>query len=69
MEFGIYSFGDHPPEKRGAEAAHERIANLIAIAKVADEAGLAVFGLGEHHRTGMRRSAKVRRTSGNNGPK
>ena len=22
MEFGSYSFGDHPPEKRGAEAAN-----------------------------------------------
>ena len=50
MEFGLYSFGDLPPEKRGAEAAHARIHQLIQTARLADEAGLAVFGLGEHHR-------------------
>ena len=51
MEFGLYSFGDLPPEKRGAEAARERIDALLATAKLADEAGLSVFGLGEHHRS------------------
>ena len=51
MEFGVYSFGDLPPEKRGADAARERIDALLATAKLADDAGLSIFGLGEHHRS------------------
>jgi probable LLM family oxidoreductase len=50
MELGLYSFGDLPPGMRDPEAAHRRLAEIVAAAKLADEAGLSVFGVGEHHR-------------------
>jgi len=51
MEIGLYTFGDLAPGRRGPQAAQQRIAEVIAAAKLADEAGLAVFGVGEHHRS------------------
>ncbi|MCY1171949.1 Alkanal monooxygenase alpha chain [compost metagenome] len=50
MEIGLYTFGDLPVGVRGPEAARRRLADIVAAAKLADEAGLAVFGVGEHHR-------------------
>lgn len=50
MELGLYTFGDLPPGRRGPDAAQQRLAEIIAAAKLADEAGLSVFGVGEHHR-------------------
>jgi len=50
MEIGLYTFGDLPSGHRGSEAARRRLAQVIAAAKLADTAGLAVFGVGEHHR-------------------
>ncbi|NPD14974.1 LLM class flavin-dependent oxidoreductase [Xinfangfangia sp. D13-10-4-6] len=50
MELGLYTFGDLPVGTIGPEAAHRRIQDIIAAAKLADEAGLSVFGVGEHHR-------------------
>jgi len=52
MELGLYTFGDvHPqaPGGRGAEGA-ERVRHLIEEIELADQVGLDVFGLGEHHR-------------------
>ncbi len=52
MELGLYTFGDvHPqaPNGRGAEGA-ERVRHLIEEIELADQVGLDVFGLGEHHR-------------------
>lgn len=53
MELGIYTFADvNPtpePGQRGKEGA-ERLANLIEAITLADEIGLDVFGVGEHHR-------------------
>lgn len=53
MELGIYTFADVNPTpelgKRGADGA-ERLANLIEAIALADEIGLDVFGVGEHHR-------------------
>jgi alkanesulfonate monooxygenase SsuD/methylene tetrahydromethanopterin reductase-like flavin-dependent oxidoreductase (luciferase family) len=51
MEIGIYTFGDLPFGVTGAEAARRRLAEIVAAAKLADEAGLSVFGVGEHHRS------------------
>jgi len=51
MEIGLYSFGDLPPGVRGAEAARRRLDEMVAAARLADEAGLDVFGVGEHHRS------------------
>lgn len=51
MELGLYTFGDLPVGTRDADAARQRLADVVAAAKLADEAGLSVFGIGEHHRS------------------
>ncbi|MFD2055768.1 LLM class flavin-dependent oxidoreductase [Mesorhizobium calcicola] len=52
MEIGLYTFGDlvpHPVTRQRPSGA-QRIAEIIAAARLADEVGLDVFGVGEHHR-------------------
>lgn len=52
MELGIYSFGDYlanPPWGKGLSPV-ERMNNLLEEIELADQVGLDVFGLGEHHR-------------------
>jgi probable LLM family oxidoreductase len=51
MEIGIYTFGDLPAGARGPQAAQQRLNEIVAAARLADEAGLHVFGVGEHHRS------------------
>ncbi|MGJ5709830.1 LLM class flavin-dependent oxidoreductase [Staphylococcus equorum] len=52
FEFGIYSLGERITNKDGnILTAQQRIENIIQIGKWADEAGLDVFGIGEHHRS------------------
>ena len=48
MEIGIYTFADVPAGK--PEFAGQRLRNLVDEMKLADEAGLDVFAVGEHHR-------------------
>lgn len=51
MELGLYTFADvdpNAPDK--GEAAAKRAEELIAEIELADQVGLDVFGLGEHHR-------------------
>lgn len=52
IEFGLMTFGDSRPESGtgNGKNAHERIQNLLEEVKLADELGLDVFGIGEHHR-------------------
>ena len=52
MELGISTFGEIPIEhiSGNAVAAQKRISELIEEAVLADELGLNVFALGEHHR-------------------
>src|SRR4028118_1593827 len=52
MELGISSFGEvAPAHVPGADhAATARMQELLALAKLADEVGLDVLALGEHHR-------------------
>lgn len=51
FEFGIYSLGERIPDDNGQVlTARERIENIIQMAKWSEEAGLDVFGIGEHHR-------------------
>lgn len=51
FEFGIYSLGERLPDESGIRlSAKQRIEQVIAIARMADEAGLDIFGIGEHHR-------------------
>jgi probable LLM family oxidoreductase len=51
LELGIYTFGDLPGHAQGPLAAQQRLKEIVAAAKLADEAGLHVFGVGEHHRS------------------
>src|SRR5690606_37978475 len=52
MELGIYTFADVQPSDLSGRAfnTHERIKNLIEEIELADQVGLDVFGIGEHHR-------------------
>jgi alkanesulfonate monooxygenase SsuD/methylene tetrahydromethanopterin reductase-like flavin-dependent oxidoreductase (luciferase family) len=52
MELGIYTFGDITPDPTTGRAISttQRYAEILAAAKLADETGLHVFGVGEHHR-------------------
>ncbi|MEI9405261.1 LLM class flavin-dependent oxidoreductase [Mesorhizobium argentiipisi] len=60
MELGLYTFADVSPEPGpGAMGPHERLRNLIEEIELADQVGLDVFGLGEHHRPDYAASAPV----------
>jgi len=51
MEFGLYTFGERTPQADGhAVRAEQRLREILAAAKLADQAGLDVFAVGEHHR-------------------
>ncbi|GGF89310.1 luciferase [Paenibacillus albidus] len=52
FEFGIYTLGDIVPDCHTGQkiSPKQRLDEVIAAAKLADEAGLDVFGVGEHHR-------------------
>jgi probable LLM family oxidoreductase len=50
MEIGLYTFGDLPVGTRGPDASRRRLLEIVEAAKLADQAGLSVFGIGEHHR-------------------
>jgi probable LLM family oxidoreductase len=52
MELGISSFGEVNPAHvaGGDRAAAQRIQELVALGRQADEAGLDVVAIGEHHR-------------------
>jgi alkanesulfonate monooxygenase SsuD/methylene tetrahydromethanopterin reductase-like flavin-dependent oxidoreductase (luciferase family) len=52
MELGIYTFGDITPDPNTGRAisTKQRYTEILAAAQLADETGLHVFGVGEHHR-------------------
>lgn len=52
MQLGIYTFADLSPEQIATKGkgAHQRIQELLEEIKLADEVGLDVFAIGEHHR-------------------
>jgi putative FMN-dependent luciferase-like monooxygenase len=51
MQFGIFTVGDIAPDPITGytQSEAERIANIVRVAQRADEVGLDVFALGEHH--------------------
>lgn len=51
LEFGLYTLGEHVPNPyTGKKAsAQERIKNIIEMAELAEQAGMAIFQLGESH--------------------
>ncbi|HEX2187397.1 MAG TPA: LLM class flavin-dependent oxidoreductase [Longimicrobiaceae bacterium] len=52
MEIGIYTFAETSPEPRAGRAADaaQRLRDLLEEIELADQVGLDVFGVGEHHR-------------------
>lgn len=52
MELGIYTFADLQPDRLAGKAVntHQRIKDLLEEIQLADQLGLDVFGVGEHHR-------------------
>jgi alkanesulfonate monooxygenase SsuD/methylene tetrahydromethanopterin reductase-like flavin-dependent oxidoreductase (luciferase family) len=52
MEIGLYTFGDITPDPSTGRtiSVQQRYAEILAAAMLADDTGLAVFGIGEHHR-------------------
>ena len=52
MEIGIYTFAERTPDARTGAlvSAEQRLRGLLEEVELADELGLDVFGIGEHHR-------------------
>lgn len=52
MELGIYTFADMTPDPATGKtiSAHERLHNLLEEIELAEQVGLDVFAIGEHHR-------------------
>lgn len=52
MELGLYTFADMAPDHGSGNAknAHRRMQDLMEEIRLADEVGLDVFAVGEHHR-------------------
>ena len=58
MQLGLYTFADVDPALANTgEAPAERLKNLLEEIELADQVGLDVFGLGEHHRPDYAASA------------
>jgi probable LLM family oxidoreductase len=59
FELGLTSFAEAPPEPVGGKIiSHgERLRNVVTEIELADQVGLNVYGLGEHHRVDMAASA------------
>jgi len=59
FEFGLYTFGELTPDARTGTTitAQQRLREILAAASLADETGLDVFAVGEHHRLDMSVSA------------
>jgi probable LLM family oxidoreductase len=52
MELGLYTFAERTPDPHTGRSvtAAERLHDLVEEAELADQLGLDVFGVGEHHR-------------------
>ena len=50
FQLGLYTFGDITPELGGSITPQQRLLDVIDEARLADEVGLDVFAVGEHHR-------------------
>lgn len=52
MELGLYTFVENTPDSETGQLLHpsDRLSNLLEEIELADESGLDVVGIGEHHR-------------------
>jgi probable LLM family oxidoreductase len=59
MELGIYTFGELSPDPETGRtiSPEQRLRNLVEEIELADQVGLDVFGVGEHHRSDFTVSA------------
>lgn len=59
FELGLYTFGDLTPDAQTGKTIsyQQRMAEILAAAKLTDASGLDVFAAGEHHRLDMAISA------------
>ena len=58
MELGITTFAESYPDEAGRTVSHgERLRDLVEEVVVAEQAGLDVYGVGEHHRVDFAASA------------
>ncbi len=59
FEIGLYSFAELTPDARTGQkqSPAERVRDLLEEIRLADEVGLDVYGLGEHHRSDFVSSA------------
>lgn len=59
FELGLYTFAELSPEAPGAStmSAGQRLRDLVEEIELADQVGLDVFGVGEHHRPDFAASA------------
>ena len=55
MEIGMYTFADIGP----TISAGQRLRNLVEEIELADQVGLDVYGVGEHHRPDYAASSPV----------
>ncbi|CAM5200748.1 Alkanesulfonate monooxygenase SsuD/methylene tetrahydromethanopterin reductase-like flavin-dependent oxidoreductase (Luciferase family) OS=Ureibacillus acetophenoni OX=614649 GN=SAMN05877842_10241 PE=4 SV=1 [Ureibacillus acetophenoni] len=53
LEIGIYTLGDHIPNPHTGEriSSQQRIQEIIELAKLAEQAGIDFFSVGESHRS------------------
>jgi len=61
MELGVYTFAETTPDPKTGEPmpARQRLRDLMEEIELADQVGLDVFGVGEHHRPDFSASAPV----------
>jgi probable LLM family oxidoreductase len=61
FELGVYSFAERTPDPASGSliSPAQRLHNLIETIELADQVGLDVFGVGEHHRPDFVASAPV----------
>jgi probable LLM family oxidoreductase len=57
MELGLYSFAELTGEDGATVAPRQRLRDLVEEIELADQVGLDVFGVGEHHRADFAVSA------------
>ena len=52
MEIGVYTFAERTPDARTGHlvSAEQRLRDLMEEIELADQLGLDIFGVGEHHR-------------------
>src|SRR5687768_9255206 len=61
MQLGLYTFAETTPDPRTGRtvSSAQRLRDLIEEIELADQVGLEVFGVGEHHRADYAASAPV----------